>query len=210
MSSSEARADQAARLARSGGNPFPVRPDSRGGSAPPPGEPRLDGKFGLPRATPASRARKGPGPPRRAPHRPSDPVPGVEWPQIRQVAEVVHEVLADPGLQGWPKTSGSRGLHVLVRIQPQWIFDEVRREHCTNRCRTTLTAGNGPEFLVSSNRFCPVARVTPIGGGPNPACAHSAILLTFAHRRRRCKPKVRALHRLTYGREVRPLRRPPG
>jgi bifunctional non-homologous end joining protein LigD len=56
-----------------------------------------------------------------------DPVPGVEWPQIRQVAAVVHEVLTGLGLKGWPKTSGSRGIHVLVRIQPKWSFDEVRR-----------------------------------------------------------------------------------
>jgi len=56
-----------------------------------------------------------------------DPVPGVEWPQIVQVAGVVHEVLTELGLKGWPKTSGSRGIHVLVRIQPRWTFDEVRR-----------------------------------------------------------------------------------
>jgi DNA ligase D len=56
-----------------------------------------------------------------------DPVPGVEWPQIQQVASVVHEVLTDLGLKGWPKTSGSRGIHVLVRIEPKWTFDEVRR-----------------------------------------------------------------------------------
>ncbi|MED5617722.1 non-homologous end-joining DNA ligase [Ideonella sp. BN130291] len=56
-----------------------------------------------------------------------DPVPGVAWPQIRQVARVVREVLADVGLTGWPKTSGSRGIHVLVRIQRRWTFDEVRR-----------------------------------------------------------------------------------
>jgi DNA ligase D len=56
-----------------------------------------------------------------------DPVPGVEWPQIRQVAQVVHEALSDLGLTGWPKTSGSRGLHVLVRIQRRWSFDQVRR-----------------------------------------------------------------------------------
>ncbi len=56
-----------------------------------------------------------------------DPVPGVEWPQIRQVAHVVHEVLSGLGLSGWSKTSGSRGIHVLVRIQPKWTFDEVRR-----------------------------------------------------------------------------------
>jgi bifunctional non-homologous end joining protein LigD len=56
-----------------------------------------------------------------------DPVPGIEWPQIRQVAQVVHEALADLGLTGWPKTSGSRGLHVLVRIERRWTFDQVRR-----------------------------------------------------------------------------------
>jgi bifunctional non-homologous end joining protein LigD len=56
-----------------------------------------------------------------------DPVPGVEWPQIRGVAEVVRATLADFGLIGWPKTSGSRGIHVYVRIKRRWIFDEVRR-----------------------------------------------------------------------------------
>jgi hypothetical protein len=56
-----------------------------------------------------------------------DPVPGVEWPQIRQVAAVVHEALADFGLVGWPKTSGSRGMHVYVRIEPRWTFTQVRR-----------------------------------------------------------------------------------
>jgi DNA ligase D-like protein (predicted polymerase) len=56
-----------------------------------------------------------------------DPVPGVPWSQIRQVALVVREVLADVGLTGWPKTSGSRGIHVLVRIERHWGFDAVRR-----------------------------------------------------------------------------------
>ena len=56
-----------------------------------------------------------------------DPVPGVKWPQVRQVAQVVAATLADLGLTGWPKTSGSRGLHVLVRIERRWGFDEVRR-----------------------------------------------------------------------------------
>ena len=56
-----------------------------------------------------------------------DPVPGVEWPQVREVARVVEEALADLGLTGWPKTSGSRGLHVLVRIEQRWTFDQVRR-----------------------------------------------------------------------------------
>jgi bifunctional non-homologous end joining protein LigD len=56
-----------------------------------------------------------------------DPVPGVEWPQIRDVAKIVRATLDDVGLIGWPKTSGSRGIHVYVRIERRWIFDEVRR-----------------------------------------------------------------------------------
>ena len=56
-----------------------------------------------------------------------DPVPGVAWPQIVEVAQVVQAVLADHGLTGWPKTSGSRGIHVLVRIRPAWPFERVRR-----------------------------------------------------------------------------------
>jgi DNA ligase D-like protein (predicted polymerase) len=56
-----------------------------------------------------------------------DPVPGVEWPQIRGVARVVRATLDDLGLVGWPKTSGSRGMHVYVRIERRWTFDEVRR-----------------------------------------------------------------------------------
>jgi bifunctional non-homologous end joining protein LigD len=56
-----------------------------------------------------------------------DPVPGIEWPQVREVAHVAHATLADFGLTGWPKTSGSRGMHVVVRIERRWTFDEVRR-----------------------------------------------------------------------------------
>ena len=56
-----------------------------------------------------------------------DPVPGVKWNQVREVAHVVESVLKDYGLVGWPKTSGSRGMHVNVRIERRWSFDEVRR-----------------------------------------------------------------------------------
>jgi bifunctional non-homologous end joining protein LigD len=56
-----------------------------------------------------------------------DPVPGVAWPQIREVAAVVKSVLDDVGLTGWPKTSGSRGIHVFIRIERRWPFDQVRR-----------------------------------------------------------------------------------
>jgi DNA ligase D-like protein (predicted polymerase) len=56
-----------------------------------------------------------------------DPVAGVEWPQIQSVARIVHATLDEFGLVGWPKTSGSRGIHVNVRIERRWTFLEVRR-----------------------------------------------------------------------------------
>ena len=56
-----------------------------------------------------------------------DPVPGIEWPQIKEVARVVKATLDDLGLVGWPKTSGSRGMHIYIRIEPRWPFDQVRR-----------------------------------------------------------------------------------
>jgi bifunctional non-homologous end joining protein LigD len=56
-----------------------------------------------------------------------DPVPGVAWSQVRDVGHVVESTLADFGLTGWPKTSGSRGLHVIVRIERRWDFPHVRR-----------------------------------------------------------------------------------
>jgi len=55
-----------------------------------------------------------------------DPMPGVDWAQIVDVAYVAREVLDDVGLVGWPKTSGSRGLHILVRIAPRWSYRDVR------------------------------------------------------------------------------------
>jgi len=56
-----------------------------------------------------------------------DPVPGVEWPQIRDVAMVTKESLEAVGLVGWPKTSGSRGININIRIEPRWTYPEVRR-----------------------------------------------------------------------------------
>src|SRR5438105_1547785 len=56
-----------------------------------------------------------------------DPLPGVSWPQVRNVAMVTREVLEDFGLVPWPKTSGSRGFHVYCRIERQWTFPDVRR-----------------------------------------------------------------------------------
>src|SRR5437016_4136545 len=56
-----------------------------------------------------------------------DPVPGVSWAEGCRVALEVRGLLEEVGLRGWPKTSGSRGMHVNVRIEPRWTFTEVRR-----------------------------------------------------------------------------------
>jgi DNA ligase D-like protein (predicted polymerase) len=56
-----------------------------------------------------------------------DPVPGVSWSDVCRVALEVQAFLQEAGLQGWPKTSGSRGMHIYVRIEPRWSFTEVRR-----------------------------------------------------------------------------------
>jgi bifunctional non-homologous end joining protein LigD len=56
-----------------------------------------------------------------------DPVPGITWSQVLEVTLVTRAVLEDFNLVGWPKTSGSRGMHICVRLQRRWGFDEVRR-----------------------------------------------------------------------------------
>jgi hypothetical protein len=56
-----------------------------------------------------------------------DPGPGVSWTDVRRVSLEVKSLLEEAGLRGWPKTSGSRGMHVIVRIQARWSFGEVRR-----------------------------------------------------------------------------------
>src|SRR5512132_683142 len=56
-----------------------------------------------------------------------DPGPGTSWDDVRRVALIVRDVLDEHGLRGWPKTSGSRGMHVNVRIERRWSFDQVRR-----------------------------------------------------------------------------------
>src|ERR671921_390692 len=56
-----------------------------------------------------------------------DPTPGIPWDDVRQTALVVREVLEEHGLRGYPKTSGSKGIHVMVRVVPEWDFLGVRR-----------------------------------------------------------------------------------
>jgi len=56
-----------------------------------------------------------------------DPGPGVSWADVRRVALEVNSFLSEVGLRGWPKTSGSRGMHINIRIEPRWTFEQVRR-----------------------------------------------------------------------------------
>ncbi len=56
-----------------------------------------------------------------------DPTPGVDYADVRKVALIAHEVLTEHELVGWPKTSGKRGMHIYVRIEPRWSFQMVRR-----------------------------------------------------------------------------------
>ncbi|MFQ5966468.1 MAG: DNA polymerase domain-containing protein [Acidimicrobiia bacterium] len=56
-----------------------------------------------------------------------DPTPGIPWADVRDVAQVCRGILDEVGLVSWPKTSGSRGIHIYVRIEPEWTFHEVRR-----------------------------------------------------------------------------------
>jgi bifunctional non-homologous end joining protein LigD len=74
-----------------------------------------------------------------------DPGPGVSWADVCIVALEVKSFLEEMGLRGWPKTSGSRGMHVNVRIEPRWTFNEVRRAALTlsravERCAPTLAS----------------------------------------------------------------------
>src|SRR6266487_4399321 len=83
-----------------------------------------------------------------------DPVPGVGWPQIREVALLIGEVLDSFGLVGWPKTSGSRGFHVYCRIEPRWTFTDVRRAAVAlarevERQAPELEIGRAPSELQS-------------------------------------------------------------
>jgi DNA ligase D-like protein (predicted polymerase) len=55
-----------------------------------------------------------------------DPMPGADWDRVRRVALLVRDVLEENGLRGYPSTSGSRGIHIVVRIKPEWEFQDVR------------------------------------------------------------------------------------
>ena len=97
-----------------------------------------------------------------------DPVPGVAWSQVREVAQVVKSALDDLGLVGWPKTSGSRGMHIYVRIEPRWTFDQVRRAALALRPRSrTARAGAGDQQVVEGGAPRRVPRLQPERQGPH-------------------------------------------
>ena len=97
-----------------------------------------------------------------------DPVPGIEWPQIIAVALVAREVLADYGLTGWAKTSGSRGMHIYARISPRWSFSDVRR-CCGGGGAGDRAAGAGPGDVevVEGGAARRLRRLQPERQGPH-------------------------------------------
>jgi len=137
-----------------------------------------------------------------------DPTPGVGWEAIRRVALVVRDVLEEHGLRGWPKTSGSRGMHVNVRLERRWTFDQVRRaalaiareverrapEHATSKWWKEERHGvfldynqNAKDRTVASAwsvRPTPDARVSmPLTWDEVPDCDPAAFTLVTAPRR---------------------------
>ncbi len=110
-----------------------------------------------------------------------DPVPGVAWDQLREVARVVRATLDDLGLTGWPKTSGSRGIHIYVRIAPRWTFTEVRRAALALAREVERRApGAGHQQVVEGRAARRLPRLQPEREGPH----HGRCLLGAPDRRR--------------------------
>ena len=105
----------------------PLRPHRRGARGQRRGAPGVGGQPRRHRLQPVARAARRPGPPGRAARRPGPDATGVGWDEVRRTALVVRDVLEEHGLRGYPKTSGSKGIHVNVRIEPEWETIEVRR-----------------------------------------------------------------------------------
>ncbi len=97
-----------------------------------------------------------------------DPVPGVTWNDIRTVAGLVRTALADFGLVGWPKTSGSRGMHIYVRIEQKWTFPQVRRAALAFAREVERRApGSGDEQVVEGRAAGRLPRLQPERQGPD-------------------------------------------
>src|SRR3989454_819842 len=95
-----------------------------------------------------------------------DPGPGASWDDVRRVALIVCDVLDEHGLRGWPKTSGSRGMHVNVRIERRWSFDQGRRaathrqESTPRRDRSTACSSCPPPRKPRASAMRPGRRTT--------------------------------------------------
>ena len=98
-----------------------------------------------------------------------DPVPGVEWPQVREVARRrPAQRSTDLGLVGWPKTSGSRGIHVNVRIEPRWTFDRGAARRAGARARgRAARAGARDQQVVEGGAPRRLPRLQPEREGPH-------------------------------------------
>ncbi len=82
-----------------------------------------------------------------------DPGPGVGWADVLRVALEAKAFLEEMGLRGWPKTSGSRGMHVNVRIEPRWTFSEVRRAALAlSRANIELACAHAGQFEMVERR----------------------------------------------------------
>jgi len=92
-----------------------------------------------------------------------DPGPGVRWDDVRRVALILRDVLDEYGLRGWPKTSGSRGMHVNVRIERRWTFDQVRPFAGGGAAR----ARGGHQQVVEGRAPRSVPRLQPERQGPH-------------------------------------------
>ena len=97
-----------------------------------------------------------------------DPGPGVGWADVRQVALEVQGFLEEVGLRGWPKTSGSRGMHVNVRLEPRWTFAEVRRAAVAlSRAVERRVPASGQLEMVERRATWRVPRLQPECEGSN-------------------------------------------
>jgi DNA ligase D-like protein (predicted polymerase) len=143
-----------------------------------------------------------------------DPMPGVEWRQIQEVAAVAREVLGDHGLTGWPKTSGSRGIHINVRIEPRWTFVEVRRSTSRASARAAR-AGARYQQVVEGGAPRRVHRLQPERQGPHGvrgllgAAASRCPCLGAAYLGRDRRVRSGGLHADDHAGPLRGPRRPP-
>jgi bifunctional non-homologous end joining protein LigD len=108
-----------------------------------------------------------------------DPGPGVSWADVRTVALEVKSLLDEMGLRGWPKTSGSRGMHINVRIYPRWAFDEVRRAALA-LSRAAERRGELPKHTVRNRMPCST-KVGALSGESAPLTSDGAHSQSYSY-----------------------------